>query len=485
MEKLKFGIIGCGSIAARFAKALEKSEGAELIACAARQEERAAAFAAEHGVPRHYGSYEALLADEEVQAVYIATVHTAHAQAAKACILAGKAVLCEKPFFTNSKEAREVIDLAREKQVLVMEAFWTRTVPAYAKVKEWIADGKIGDVSLIQAAFGFCVPYVEETKNHRLFNPEVGGGAMLDAGVYPYEYAAGIIGEHPEKVTAVVQRHETGVDASVVMTLEFPCGAIADCMTSIAGFNHDDALISGSRGFIRQCHFIGSRRAELYSNFGGLQEVFEDPEEEGFVHEISHFVACYRAGKTESELIPLDDSLDFACRAEEILGTGENAEAPHQLPSRFSPEELAAQEERLRFESFSPEDALRLAELLRQLSEGDGKALSVQIDLNGFTVYRAFPAGTGRLNDRWMEKKLSTVALTGKSTMRFWTELAAFGYSRPMEMLPTSELVTCGGGFPILLKDGSVIGGIAVSGPGDAYEHEVIVRAMERFIEAQ
>lgn len=318
MNQVKFGIIGCGNIAARFAKALAASPEARLYACAARDLERAQAFAGEHGAARAYGSYQALWEDCEVDAIYIATIHNTHAEIAKGCILAGKAVICEKPFFTNAREAEEVIRLAREKSVLAMEAFWTRAMPAYRKVKEWIAEGRLGKIQLIRAAFCFQVPYNEKTRDHRLWNPEAAGGALLDAGVYPYQYVTGIMDGPPERITAVVLPGPSGVDASVAMTLEYP-EALGDCLTSIAAKMDDTAVISGEKGLIRQEYFLGSRRAELYDSRGELVERFEDPMEEGFVHEIAHFVELYRGGKTESPWIPLEDNLDFARRAEEIL----------------------------------------------------------------------------------------------------------------------------------------------------------------------
>ena len=318
-EPVKFGIIGCGKIAVRFSKALKRSPEAVLAACAARESGRAEAFAKEHGIPKAYGDYQSLLEDEEIQAVYIATVHTTHAGIAQACIRAGKAVLSEKPFFTNGKEAAETIALARKSRVLVMEGFWTRTMPAYLKVKEWIREGRIGHIRVIRAAASFMLPYTEDTKKNRLWDPALGGGAMLDMGVYPYEYVTGIMDGPPEKVNYTVQMSEAGVDTIAVMTLSYP-GAIADCATSITAFTDNTATISGDTGYIKQYRFTGSRKCELYDFSGKLLDSYEETEEEdGFVHEIAHFTQLFHAGKTESDLIPLEHTLDFARQAEKIL----------------------------------------------------------------------------------------------------------------------------------------------------------------------
>ncbi len=318
-EKIRFGIIGCGGIAARFANALKKSDCAELYACAARDPERARAFAGAHGAALACESYEALIRDGKVQAVYIATVHTAHAAVARQCLRAGKPVLCEKPFFVNGEEAEETVALAREKQVLMMEGFWTRTQPAFLKAREWIREGRIGRLTLIRAAFCFANPCTERTKHGRLWDPALGGGALLDAGVYPYEYVTGLMGGEPDDVRTSVVRGPTGVDATVAMALRYDSGVLADCLASIEGRADTAATLSGTEGFILQEYFPGCRRTQLYGNGGELLETFEDPEEEGFVHEIAHFVRCLREGRTESDLIPLRDTLAFARFADRVL----------------------------------------------------------------------------------------------------------------------------------------------------------------------
>ncbi|MBQ9030930.1 MAG: Gfo/Idh/MocA family oxidoreductase [Parasporobacterium sp.] len=329
---VRFGIIGCGFIARRFAKALEQSESAVLYAAAARNRERAEEFASEYGGVKAYGSYEALLRDPEVDAVYIATVNSTHAEIARMCIEAGKPVLCEKPLFMSRKEAQEVIRASRETGVLIMEGMWTRCLPAYHQTKRWIAEGKIGQVKLIRAAFCFPMPYNRETKDYRLFNPATGGGSWLDVGVYPYEYITGIMGGAPEDVRFLHETGPTGVDLSVGMILRYRSGTIGDCLSSIAGYMDEDAVAAGSEGYIIQRNFFGSRRTELYDNQGKLLDSFDDPEEEGFVHEISHFCGLLRDGKTESDWIPMTDSLDFAGVYEQLLERTCALEICHAAP---------------------------------------------------------------------------------------------------------------------------------------------------------
>ena len=474
MSKIHFGILGCGNIAKRFAKALAKSEKAELCGCAAREFERAEKFASEYG-GKAYESYAALLSDPSIEAVYIATVHNTHAEIARMAILSGKAVLCEKPFFVHAKEAREIMALAKEKNVLIMEGFWTRTQPAYQKAVSWLKEGKIGKLRMIRTSFCFAMP--EWLKDSRIWKKETAGGAFLDAGVYPYEFVTGLMGGAPQELQYMVELAPTGVDMTVAFNMRYPDGVIANCMTSVGGQMDSTGILSGSEGYIEMDYFLGCRKARLYQGRQGLVETFEDPEEEGFVHEIGHFCDLIHEGKIESDINTWALTLDFAEKADEILG-----EKKPKAPTKFSLEDLIRQEETYRFETFQAQEAEELGELLRRMSKEDGKAAAIQIELGDMEVYRWMPQGTNAFNDYWMQKKKSTVRMMGKSTLRLWTEMAMRGVPRKMEMLPQSDIVFCGGGFPILLKDGTRVGVITVSGPGDEYEHDLIVRALEKML---
>lgn len=317
MKKVKFGILGCGQIAHRFAAALLRAGDAELTACAARDPERARCFAASHGSIFACSSYEELVRRPDVDAVYIATVHSAHAGNAELCIRAGKAVLCEKPFFTNADDAKRIIHLAQDKHILIMEGMWTRMLPAFIRCKQWIDSGKIGTPTLLRAAFCFSNPYQADS---RLWKTETCGGAFFDVGIYPYEFAVGLLGEKPKSILPAVQYAPSGVDATSAFIMLFESGAVAECLSSINGYMEDDAVISGTKGYIRMQHFWRCRKAELFRNNGELLDCFDDPEQEGFIHEIDHFVQMYRAGFMESMLVPLSDTLDFAETADKILG---------------------------------------------------------------------------------------------------------------------------------------------------------------------
>lgn len=314
----KFGIIGCGGIANRFAGALKLAEGAELYAAAARELPRAREFAKLHGAQKAYGDYLELIKDDKVEIVYIALVHNLHFEVAKLCVEHDKAVICEKPFFVSEQEAVALASLAKEKGVLIMEAMWTHCLPAYLKAKAWAHSGAIGQIKYIDAAFCFRVPLTEETKENRLYNPNTAGGALLDAGVYPYEFITGMLDEKPAEIKAVVQKAPTGVDETVAMSLRFASGVLANAATSIGVRTGDTAHIYGTEGHILLYDFLRCRKCELRNAKNEVVDTFSDPQEEGFVYEIEHVADLYRRGLTESPLIPVGTSVDFAAAVEKI-----------------------------------------------------------------------------------------------------------------------------------------------------------------------
>lgn len=316
---LRFGIIGCGVISARFAEALKLSKSGVLHAVSARELVRAEKFAKEHGAEKAYADYESLIEDENIDAVYIGLIHTEHYRVARLCVERGKAVLCEKPFFVNSKEANELKTFAEEKRVLIMEAMWTRTMPAFQTAKKWIQDGKIGKVKIIQANFCSIYPFNEQTRNLRLWNPKLGGGALLDVGVYPYEYMTGLLDEYPDRFEGVVHESETGVDASVAFTMHFKSGVIGVGMASLDARMSEDAVISGSDGYIIQYDFFRTTKCERFNNRNELVECFEEPVQDGFIYEIEHFVKLYQSGQLYSPIITMDDCIDFITHAEVLL----------------------------------------------------------------------------------------------------------------------------------------------------------------------
>jgi predicted dehydrogenase len=201
----RWGIAATGGIAASFAQALHETEGAELVAVCSRTQDRADAFAREHGIPRAHGSYEALAEDPEVDVVYVATPHSRHCNDAIRYLEAGKHVLCEKPLAVDQREAARMVATARANDRFLMEAIWSRFLPAYRELGRILAEGRIGEVRLVEADFGFAARFDPE---HRLFAPELAGGAMLDLGIYPVQLAHLVLGP-PDVVRAVGHRGAT------------------------------------------------------------------------------------------------------------------------------------------------------------------------------------------------------------------------------------------------------------------------------------
>jgi predicted dehydrogenase len=313
--KLRIGIIGAGRIAGRFAQVASSSEPAEIVAVAARDEGRAAAFAAKTGIPGHRRSYLDLVRDPGIDAVYVATTHNFHLEQAALCLENGKAVLVEKPLVTTRADAEALASLARSKSLLLMEAMWTRCLPVFRRAREWVREGKIGKPSLVTAAFCFNASFDPQD---RLFNPALAGGALFDAGVYPIEFATGILGENPSSVAGAVRLGETGVDYFDAISLGFPSGALASLTCGLTAEVPKEARVYGDSGSIAVYDFLGARRCERFDREGKPVEAFESAFEDGFIFEIEHFAELFRKGASESDLIPLADNIACAGAFDEL-----------------------------------------------------------------------------------------------------------------------------------------------------------------------
>lgn len=255
MKKLRWGLLACGRIAEAFAKGVQQSSSGELLAVASRNSEKSAAFGAQFGVQNCHGSYEGLLADPEVEAVYISTPHPLHAEWAIKAADAGKHILCEKPIAMNHADAKAIVDAAERNDVFLMEAFMYRCQPLMAKVVDLLRDGVIGDVRLIRASFGFCCPYDLDS---RLLSHQLGGGGILDVGCYPVSFARLIAGvaleqdfANPISVKGLANiGSESEVDEWACAILEFPGKILAQVSTGVQCAQDNAAMIFGSEGQI-------------------------------------------------------------------------------------------------------------------------------------------------------------------------------------------------------------------------------------------
>jgi dihydrodiol dehydrogenase / D-xylose 1-dehydrogenase (NADP) len=309
-DRVRWGIIGPGAIAHRLARAVNGLEGeAELLAVASATGgmERANAFGDQHVIPHRYDSYQALADDPDVDVVYVATPHTGHKDACLLAIEAGKAVLCEKPFAVNGAQAREIIAAARRRKVFVMEAMWSRFLPAVRQVREWLDAGTIGSVRTFQATFGFRSDLEQRS---RLTDPDLGGGALLDVGCYAVHLACLVLGTEPASISSVVRMNpKWGVDEHALILLGYGDGVAAVVGSSIAMQMYNVAVVEGTDGMIElPREWFNAERVTLCRN--GDCETFEHPHPggNGFHYQVEHVCRCLREQRSESEVLPLDES---------------------------------------------------------------------------------------------------------------------------------------------------------------------------------
>jgi len=305
-SKIRWGIVGPGRIAKAFAADLAAVPDAELTAVVSRSREKAEAFAAEFGAPRAYGDMASFVNDPDVDIVYIATVHPAHKAGMLQCLRAGKAVLCEKPFTVDAAEAIEAVNAARENGVFLMEGMWTRFLPPVAKAREWIAEGRIGEVKALTANFGFDAGWDPEG---RLLNKKLGGGALLDAGIYPVSFASMVFGRQPERIESSAYLGETGVDERFSALFEYEGGRTALLMGAVRLRTKNDAYIYGTAGYIHLPDFLFGREAHLHPKNGDAVSFVDDRKTRGFDFEAREAMACLRAGRKESGVMPLDETV--------------------------------------------------------------------------------------------------------------------------------------------------------------------------------
>lgn len=301
----RWGILSTGHIAGQFAQALTALDDAEIIAVGSRSQSSADAFADHHHIPHRHASYEALANDPDVDVIYIATPHVFHADNMKLCLNAGKHVLCEKPFTINAQEAEECIALAREKGLFLMEAMWTRFIPAMAQVREWIAEGAIGAVRLVRAELSMLL---DDDPDGRLYNLALGGGALLDVGVYPVSFAAMILGI-PDTAHIHMQFAPTGVDTHDAMTFQY-AAASAILASSIARNAPPEAVISGDDGYIViHPEFHCPQRISLHRNDGAVTDLTIPFDSNGYGHQAAAVQTCLANDQRESAIMPLDETL--------------------------------------------------------------------------------------------------------------------------------------------------------------------------------
>lgn len=310
---MKIGFIGAGRIANTLASTMARMEDVTLYAVAARDLDRAQAFAEKYGFRKAFGSYTEMLSDPEVELVYIATPHSHHAQHMKLCIEHGKNVLCEKAFTLNAKQAAEIAALAREKGVYVAEAIWTRYMPSRALINEVLSSGVIGSVTAMSCNLCYPVLYKE-----RCARPELAGGALLDVGVYGLNFAFMHFGSDFERMESSVMFTATGVDGQETIVLHYPDGRMATITAGILSRSDRKGIFYGDKGYIIVENINNPQSISVFDTADNLVKRIEVPAQiTGYEYQIREAMARIRSGETEAASMPLHETI----RVMEVMDT--------------------------------------------------------------------------------------------------------------------------------------------------------------------
>jgi predicted dehydrogenase len=314
-DPIRWGVVGTGKIAATFVRDLQLLDDARCTAVFSRSSDSAADFARRFAIPEADGSYDDLTAETDVDVVYVATPHPGHAAAALRAIDAGKAVLVEKPFTLDAGQAEAVVAAARRRGVFAMEAMWTRFLPHMVRIRQLLEADVLGPIRTVTADHGQA--FLPPDPTSRLYDPALGGGALLDLGIYPVSFASWVLGT-PDRVTAVSDAAVTGVDAQTSMLLQYAGGAHAVLTTALGAVTVTRAQIAGETGrididppFYQPSSFTLTLRSSV--------ERFEQPRiGQGLRHQAAEVGRCLRAGLTESPVMPLDETLAIMRTMDEV-----------------------------------------------------------------------------------------------------------------------------------------------------------------------
>ncbi len=307
MEKIRVGIIGAGWIAHKMAQALAPLKEAEVLAIASRSQEKAQEFADEYGIAKAYGSYEELVSDADVDLVYIATPHSHHYQHTRLALEHNKPVLVEKAFTANAAEAKELLDMARERKIFITEAIWTRYMPLSHKVTELMKSGIIGEPRLLTATL--C--YMMENKE-RIVRPDLCGGALLDLGVYVLNFARMYFGTDIARTVTNCHLGPTGMDMMESISLSYADGKMANLQAGCLTLNDRQGIISGVDGYIRVDNVNCPELVEVYRNYE-LVERIERPADmvNGYEYQVLECKRCLEEGLLESPMMPHAETLSI------------------------------------------------------------------------------------------------------------------------------------------------------------------------------
>ncbi|PKO13767.1 MAG: dehydrogenase [Chloroflexi bacterium HGW-Chloroflexi-10] len=306
---IRWGILGTGKIAHTFSTALKSLPQAEIVAVGSRTQASAEKFADVFDIRQRYSSYEALVNDADVDIIYVSTPHTLHHENSLLALNAGKHVLCEKPLGLNSRQVEEMITTAKEKKRFFMEAMRMYFYPAIQKAKSLVESGAIGTPRMLQADFGFSATFDPQS---RLFNPQLGGGALLDIGIYPLAFAQLFFGK-PMHLSGEAILGKTGVDEQITITAQYAGEETAVLCATLRANTESAAIISGSQGYLRiHREFWRPEKISIISGRNLTEELLEFPiSGNGMEYEAQHVIDCLTSGKTQSDMMSWQVSRDL------------------------------------------------------------------------------------------------------------------------------------------------------------------------------
>lgn len=304
---VRYGIIGAGEISNKFAQAIGLAKNSKLTAIASRNLETAKEFASKYKTPFAYGDYDELLTSGEIDVVYVGTVNQTHMEIIEKAIKHKIPVICEKPLVTKLAQMEKIVALAKENDVLVMEAMWTRFLPPVLQVKEWVETGRIGQITNIETEFSFKLPELDE--NSRILSAEYEGGAIYDLGVYCIAFTTFFADTEVTSVKSIAQLYKTGVDMDASALIQFEGDITARMSFGFTTERKNDGYIFGEEGYIYLKDFHKTREVTLFDKFNKQLDRITDPQENGFIYQVEHFSNLFSQGKKQSDIMPLSESL--------------------------------------------------------------------------------------------------------------------------------------------------------------------------------
>ncbi|MBQ2828608.1 MAG: Gfo/Idh/MocA family oxidoreductase [Clostridia bacterium] len=315
MKKLRFGIVGTGTIAHRFANAIKNVEEAELVAVASRTKENAEKFGEEFDIPVRFDSYEKMAQSDVIDAAYIAVPHSGHITCSCLMMNNKKHVLCEKPMAVNKREAEEMFACAKKNNVFLMEAMWARLVPGTIKMLELVKEGVLGDILAVEGKF--CYTMDEDEMDHHVFKIENGGGSLLDVGVYGLNFASWYLGKDVEKINAQASLYN-GTDSHTAVLMKYKNSSIADISSATLLRKPNEGFVYGSKGYAYLPRFYAPQEIKLQFNNGESETISVPYRGNGFEEQISHVCKCVSEGLTSSPVITPEQTLYITEQMDEI-----------------------------------------------------------------------------------------------------------------------------------------------------------------------